>query len=156
MVEEKLEKLKFFGDKYWNLINEKNKTIIISIQILVTLLVIASFDDKIIPFSSLKYLKILITFLLALIPIMLIDYLIQINDGLNSLHKALEFPTEQKRWYMLLINGSNYVYAVILCIVINIIIWLINQDILLAITIASIQLLLLSLIICLRRIGKNN
>lgn len=94
----KLEKLKFYGDKYWNLINERNKTIIFIIQLLIALLVIASFSGNIIPLFSLIYLKILIIFLLTLIPIMLVDYLFQINDGLNSLHQALEFPTVSKKW----------------------------------------------------------
>ena len=96
MNNEKLEKLKFYGDKYWNLINDRNKTIIFIIQLFIALLVIASFNDSIISSSSLVYLKILIIFLLSLIPIMLMDYLLQINDGLNSLHEVLEFQAENK------------------------------------------------------------
>lgn len=151
MENEKLEKFKFFGDKYWNLITERNKTVIFIIQLLIALLVITSFSENIIPHSSLIYLKILIIFLLTLIPIMLTDFLLQINDGLDSLHKALEFPIVKKIWYMALINGSNYIYALITIIIVDIIIELINQNLQISLSIFLIQTLIISIIIFSKR-----
>lgn len=120
------KKLKFYGDKYWDLINERYKTIIFIIQLLIALLVIASFSDKIIPISNLIYLKILIIFLLALTPIMMIDYLLKIDAGLNSLHQVMKFSIVNKKWYTKLVDGSNYIYVVITIMAIDIIIALIN------------------------------
>lgn len=145
------EKLKFYGDKYWNLINERNKTIIFIIQLLIALLVITSFSDKIIPLSSLIYLKILIIILLALIPIMLVDYVLKLNDGLNSLHQKLGFENKRKKWYMELIDGSNWIYTLISIIVIDWMIHLINQTLQLSIKIYLIQTLLIAIIIFSKR-----
>ena len=151
MENEKLEKLKFYGDKYWNLINDRNKTIIFIIQLFIALLVIASFNNNIISSSNLIYLKILIIFLLGLIPIMLVDYLLQINDGLNSLHEALDFPTENKKWYITLIDGTDYIYSLITIITIDVIIQLINQNLKISLLIFLIQTVLISIIVFSKR-----
>lgn len=155
MDNQELEKLKFYIDKYWNLINERNKTIILIIQLLIALLVIASFGEKIIPYSNLINLEILIIFLLFLIPIMLVDYLLQLNDGLNSLHQVLKFPKVKKEWYKQLIDGSNYIYTLITIVTIDVVIQLINQNFQVSLLIFLIQALFISIIIFSKRIKQS-
>lgn len=129
----KIEKLKFFGSKCYDLIGERFRTIIYIIELMIALLVIATFSEEIIPKSNLGNLKILIIFLLSLIPIMLSDYMLKINEGINSLQKAaipkeLAESTEKKKWYFSLVDGSNYIYLIILVLVIYAIIFLIYQN----------------------------
>ncbi len=125
-----IEKLKFFGNKCYDLIGERFRTIIYITELMIALLVIATFSEKIIPKSSIGNLKILITFLLSVIPIMLADYMLKINDGINSLQKAaiLNDETEKKKWYFSLIDGSNYIYFLIQILVIYAVIFLIYQN----------------------------
>ncbi len=125
-----IEKLKFFGGKCYDLISERFRTIIYVAELMIALLVIATFSEEIIPKSNLGNLKILITFLLSLIPIMLADYILKINDGINSLQKAAtqKESVEKKKWYLSLIDGSNYVYFVIQVFVIYAVIFLIYQN----------------------------
>jgi len=151
MDNNELEKLKFYGDKYWDLIKERIKTIIFTVQLMIALLVIVSFGDKIISVSDLGKLKILIIILLFLIPIMLMDYLLQINNGLNSLHQLLKFPKEEKKWHKKLIDGSNYIYIFITIIIVDVIIHLINQNFQISLIIFLIQLLLIAVIIFSKR-----
>ena len=152
----RLETIKFFANQYYGLTLERIKTIILMVQLLIALLVIASFSENIIPSSSVYYLKILIVFLLFLIPIMLADYLLQLNDGLNSLHKVLKFKNKRKKWYKELANGSNYIYALIIIFVIDIIIQLINQNFKITLMIFLIQVIFIAVLIFSRKKGRDN
>ena len=132
MNNDEIEKLKFFGSKCYDLIGERFRTIIYVIELMIALLVIATFSEEIIPKSNIGNLKILITFLLSLTPIMLADYMLKINDGINSLQKAItqieNVETEKKKWYFSLIDGSNYIYFLIQILVIYAVIFLIYQN----------------------------
>ncbi len=130
MDNDKIEKLKFFGGKCYDLIGERFRTIIYVMELMIALLVIATFSEEIIPKSNIGNLKILITFLLSLIPIMLADYILKINDGINSLQKAAvqNIGKEKKQWYFTLIDGSNNIYFLIQAFVIYAVIFLIYQN----------------------------
>jgi len=79
------------------------------------------------------------------------DYLLQINNGLNSLHQLLKFPKEEKKWHKKLIDGSNYIYIFITIIIVDVIIHLINQNFQISLIIFLIQLLLIAVIIFSKR-----
>ena len=76
MENNELERNKFYLDKFFTLIVERDKSIIFIFQLMIALLVIAGLNNKIISTSVLPILKVLIVVLLSLIPIMVIDYLI--------------------------------------------------------------------------------
>lgn len=149
-------KTKYFLDKCWELIFEKNKIIILVIQLIIALLVIASFNEKIIPISSVSHIKFLIIFLLALTPIMLIDYTLKLSDGINSLEKALNTPNvSNKPLYKKILDGSNYLYTVIIIIVIDIIIGVIAQSLMKTIIILLIQfLVIVAIIVSMKKFDK--
>jgi len=151
MNNNELEKFKFYANQYHNLIIDRIKTIILIIQLLIALLVIAGFSEKIVPPASIYYLKILIIFLLSLVPIMLVDYLLQLNDGLNSLHKVLKLEDNNNKLYKKIIDGSNYIYALIAVIIIDIIILLINQNFQITLIIFLIQVIVITILICVKR-----
>lgn len=153
MSEQKIEKFKFFGGKCYDLIGERFRTIIYIVELMIALLVIASFSEDIIPKSSHGSLKNLIIFLLSVIPIMLADYMLKINDGINALQSAAGLTTKgiKKNWHITLIDGSNYFYFFIVTIVIHIIIYLINQNFLTSIFIIIIQFCLISSIYYFKR-----
>ena len=116
------ERLKFFLDKYFQLILERDRLIIIVIQLLIALLVIASFSEKVI--VNINFIKILIIILLFLIPIMLIDYVLKLNNGLTSFAKNLGDKSEEnKNFFKKIVDGSNYIYVLVICAIIDSLIW---------------------------------
>ncbi len=127
-----MEENKFFLDKLFQLILERDRTIIFLVQLIIALLVIASFSEKII--SNIDLIKNLITILLFLTTIMLTDYLFKVSDGLNFNTKVLSGKNnDSKKWFKKIIDGSVYLYALIIIIIIDIIIWsiILNIEILL-------------------------
>jgi len=151
MPNEKFDKIqvdefKFFANKLYDLITERYKSIILLAQLLIALLIIASFSDSIISEDNIGYVKILIICLLFLVPIMLVDYSLKINEGINSLGGVLNFKEPEKRWYDRAIDGSNYVYLAVVIVAINSIILLINQNLMSSIIIFEIQFLIILIV----------
>jgi len=155
MEKDEFEKKKYFSDKLWDLIIERHKTIIFIIQLIIALLVIASFGDKLVPDSSFIIVRSLLIFLLLLTPIMLIDYLSKINEGLYSLSKVLEDDNDKhKRWYSKIIDGSNWLYAFIVIIIIDIIAGIIINHTMLTLLLCLIQLIFIGIIVFYQRTKK--
>lgn len=135
-------KINFFGNKLWELILEKTKIIIITVQLIIALLAIASFSEKIVNPENTQYLKILIIILLSLIPVMLTDYIIQLDNGIKSIQKELSLNLDLgKTWYRKMIDGSNYIYMFITIVIIDSIIYLINQSYLILLLIILLQII---------------
>lgn len=150
------EKMKYFGNQWLAFFLEKIKMIIFIIQLMIALLVIVSFSGNIIHKQNLGYLKGLIIFLLFLIPIMMVDYTLKINDGLNSLQKALSFKAENEKWYYNLICNSSLVYISFVTLVVDIVIYLISQNIQINQNIQIVFLCLLFQIIFIYILFKNS
>jgi hypothetical protein len=136
------EKKKFFLDKYFQLILERDRMVIFFVQLMIALLVMAGFSDKII--SNTGFIKILISIFLFLTTIMLIDYLLKLNDGLNAHAKI--FTTENlptKKWFKKIIDGSVYVYTSIIIILIDIIIGFIFSNLLISLCLFWPQIIII-------------
>ena len=155
MKDYEIEKTKFFLDKYWQLILERMKTIIFIAHLLIALLVITSFSEKIIPESTIPFLKILIVILFFLIPVMLVDYLLKLNEGLNELSKALNNKSNKskKRLLVKLVDGSNYIYALITIIVVNIIISFVVQNLQISLIVSLTQMTIIAILIFSKRLN---
>lgn len=122
-----MEKNNFFLDKYFQLILERDRTILFVIQLITALLVVASFSDKII--SNIEFVKILIISLLFLTTVMLIDFLLKLNSGLNALDKKISIKiNDSKKLSEKLIGGSIYLYTLITIVIVDIIIGLIISN----------------------------
>jgi hypothetical protein len=149
-----MEKNKFFLDKYFQLIIERDKTIIFVVQLIIALLVIVNFNGKII--SNLNVIKTLITVLLFLTPIMIVDYLLRLNDGLNTLAKVLgDKSSDKKKWLKKLIDGSNYLYALIIIVIIDIIIGLIISNLTISLSVYLVQTIIVAVLIFAKRLSKT-
>jgi len=140
---------KFFADKLYDLIAERYKSIIFLAQLLIALLIIASFSEVIIPRDYVAHLKGLIIFLLLLVPIMLVDYSLKINEGINAFSKFIGFEGLDKRRGIKIIDGSNYLYLFVVVAVIDIgvFISLVASNIFLSIFIIGVQLILIYILI---------
>ena len=136
-----IEKNKFFSDKLFQLVLERDKAIIFLIQLIIALLVIASFSDKII--SNIVFIKNLIAILLFLTPLMLIDYILKLNNGLNEFAKIfVDKSNYTKKWFRKLIDGSIYLYILIIIIIIDIIIGLIVSNLLMPLYASLVQMVI--------------
>lgn len=153
----KLDQAKFYGQQGYVLILERDKTIIFLVQLIIALLAIATFSENIIPENLLSVIKILLIFLLFITPVMIWDYILKINDGINSVLKILEFKNNPEKWYKSLIGGSVYVYITLVSIIIDIIASLILQNLLAIIIALSTQILIIILLVCVskKHFNKN-
>ncbi|MBU1289876.1 hypothetical protein KKG85_01380 [Patescibacteria group bacterium] len=147
MENDEIEKNNFFLlDKYFQLILERDKAIIFLIQLIIALLVIASFSDKII--SNIIPIKILIAILLFLTTLMLIDYLLKLNNGLNAYAKTLgDKSNDAKKWFRKLIDGSIYLYTSMIIIIIDVIIGLIILNLLISLYAFLVQIVIFAIYI---------
>lgn len=146
-----IAKTNFFGSQGYSLILEREKTIIILVQLFIALLVIASFSEKIIPPTAIPLMKIIIVFLLLLIPILIWDYVLKINDGINSITSVLFRKQEKEKWYLTPFKLSTYYYITILTVIVDVVCKIIIDNIILFLIACTIQVTIIALIILSKR-----
>ena len=155
---EAINKVSMFSNQAYLLILERDKTIILVVQLFISLLVVASFSEKIIPSSSIPAMKLIIVFLLYLIPVMVWDYILKINDGINSVEKALVeiivgTPNGNKnnKWYLIPFKLSTYYYITALTFAVDMICKIFINSTILFLLGCLIQMILIAFVIFSKR-----
>ncbi len=143
------EELKIHLSTLQQLLLARTNVIITIAALIIGILVIASFNEKIITVSPV--LIILIVFLLALLPIAIMDYLFKLGKAETNLFKRLgdktgEEKLEQKRLFKQAIDGSMYIYAALISVIVLIVIDLILKNIIWTFGIFFLDFLIISIL----------
>lgn len=129
----KNEKIKMHMETLRQVIWCRYNIIFTTSPLVATILVIATFNPQLMPLS-LHTIKILVIILLALIPISLVDYSLKLSRDANSVLKALTEISglkikllNEKNWLQNAMDGSSYLYVVVISLFIMFIIFSISK-----------------------------
>ena len=115
----KLERIKIHLQTLFSIINDRNKIIPLVASLSATILIVATFNEKLLPLDN--FVKILITILLLVIPISLFDYAMKLRTGERSVAKRFgDLPKllDGKSCWAKFWANSIYLYIIIVFIVI--------------------------------------
>lgn len=121
----KLDKVKYFWSQLYLLLLERERTIIFLVQLIIALMVIVTFTDKIISSEFISSIKFLIVILFYTIPIMMWDYILRLNEDINSLEKVIKNERKENldkyknSTFDSIIASSIYYYVFIVHFILN-------------------------------------